>query len=327
MKEKRLKMSKKKILIVACVFMFVSLSSIVMYHVYKEDKQEKGSFASEVTLEDIIDMGKGINSPHDTFMVLSEKFENVNMNKINVVPGKYMTYQIKSGDYVYLDSDPDSKKVTYKEAKILFYDLETKQLDKTLDLMEWITKWKDYQYDGTYYFYSGGTGTIYGEFIFVPSPELGEEKRYKELLTLYVDTETDEVKVIEGTYTVEDFDPFIEEQIELHNQMIEEASDEEYWEIFRLENNFVDYIAQEYNTGKEQKENKECYFSVQKFSTIQDVVTVNLSTASLPKKNKALYERFPELEQYRDQEWRMVRIYLGGYPTKEEIASLFVEEK
>jgi hypothetical protein len=85
--------------------------------------------------------------------------------------------------------------------------------------------------------------------------------------------------------------------------------------------------GESYPSGQEMKEKIERYFAVKNFSRINGVATVELSTASLPEKNKALYERFPELEQYRDQEWRMVRIYLGGYPTKEEIASLFVEEK
>jgi hypothetical protein len=318
-------MKKKIIIMIACIFVMLSL--IVGYYLSPERKYAKGKFASKVKIEDIVGMGVGTKTAQDTYLVLDANLSAKSINYINVIPGKYMTYLVKSGKYVYLRKESHNKHLTYDEAKILCYDLKTKQLDKTIDIMKWINQWNDVQYSGLYYFESGGSEHIYVELNFYGKQKLGNGYEEKSGLTVYVDSETEDFKVIKGRSFVKDFDPLTEEQIELYSQMKEGLSNKEYWEDYRKKNNFAEYsIGEYYPSGQEMKEEIERYFAVESFSTINGVATVELSTASLPEKNKALYERFPELEQYRDQEWRMVRIYLGGYPTKEEIASLFVEE-
>jgi hypothetical protein len=318
-------MKKKIIIIIVCVFVILSL--VVGYFLYSGRKYAKGKFASKVKLEDIVDMGVGTKSNQDTYLVLDANLSRSSINYINVVPGKYMTYLEKSGKYIYLRKESYNDHLTYDEAKILCYDLKTKRLDKTIDIMKWINQWSDVQYSGLYYFNSGGSEHIYAELSFDGKRELGNGYEEKYGLTVYVDNETEDFKIIRGRSFVEDFDPLTEEQTERQKQMEEGLGDKEYWKNYQEENGFPEYLRYKSYSGQELKEKMERYFYVQGFSRINGVATVELSTASLPEKNKALYERFPELEQYRDQEWRMVRIYLGGYPTKEEIASLFVKEK
>jgi hypothetical protein len=319
-------MKKKIIIMIACVFVMLSL--IVGYYLSPERKYAKGEFFSKVKLEDIIDMGVGTKTVQDTFLILDASLSIASQNTIDVIPGKYMTCLVESGKYVYLRKESYNEHLTYEEAKILCYDLKTKQLDKTIDIMEWINQWNDVQYSGSYNLRSGGSGNIYTELRFKGKRELGNGREEKSGLTVYVDNETEDFKVIRGKSFVDDFDPLTEEQTQLCSQMEEGLGDKEYWEKYRRENDFAEYsIIKYYPSGQEMKEEIERYFAVQDFSRINGVATVELSTASLPEKNKALYERFPEIEQYRDQEWRMVRIYLGGYPTKEEIASLFVEDE
>jgi hypothetical protein len=320
-------MNKRKLILIICISIIVV--SFFGYIGYMEYKYPHGQFERKIDREDIVDMGLGIKTDQDTFLILNGvNLTELSIQDISAVPGCYVTFQLRKGKFKYIRGDASEQKLTYDEAKILFYNLKTKELEKTVDLMEWINRWKEeYEYLGQYGFESGGSGKIYGRFHFRVARELGEKYEFKKGLSLFIDSESGKSKVVEGGRKVDDFDPFTEEQKEKKDQIKVEIKDQNYWNQFRKENNFTEYKAFEYDSGKELKENKESYFSVEVFSEIDGVVTVDLSTISLPEKNKALYERFPELEQYRDQEWRMVRIYLGGYPTKEEIASLFVEEK
>jgi hypothetical protein len=318
-------MNKIRVIPIICIAIIILVVGYIGYYEYK---YPHGKFERKTEIEDIVDMGLGLKTAQDTFLILNGvNLTELSIQNIKVVPGSYVTYQVESGEVTYIRSTGDQK-VKYDEAKVFFYNLETKKLEKTLDLMEWINRWKEeYEYLGEYYFESGGSGKVYSRFGFPATRKLREKYEFKKGLSLFIDSESGEIKVVEGGIKVDDFDPFTEEQKKKQEQMGNEIGDENYWNQFRKENNFEAYKAFEYNSGKELKENKECYFSVKDFSLISGVISIDLSTASLPEKNKALYERFPELEQYRDQEWRMVRIYLGGYPTKEEIVSLFVEEK
>ncbi|WP_100066161.1 hypothetical protein [Miniphocaeibacter massiliensis] len=57
-----------------------------------------------------------------------------------------------------------------------------------------------------------------------------------------------------------------------------------------------------------------------------DILTIDLSTPALPKENKELYSRFPELKQYRDGDWKMVKIIFANELTVEEVVGMFTEE-
>ncbi|WP_100066162.1 hypothetical protein [Miniphocaeibacter massiliensis] len=57
-----------------------------------------------------------------------------------------------------------------------------------------------------------------------------------------------------------------------------------------------------------------------------DILTIDLSTTALPKENKELYTRFPELKQYRDGDWRMVKIVFANELTAQEVVDMFTDE-
>ena len=58
----------------------------------------------------------------------------------------------------------------------------------------------------------------------------------------------------------------------------------------------------------------------------EGIAEVRIATYALPKENKELYSKFPGLKQYQEQEGLVARIFLGSYPSAEEVLKLFLEE-
>ena len=58
----------------------------------------------------------------------------------------------------------------------------------------------------------------------------------------------------------------------------------------------------------------------------EGIAEVRIATYALPKENKELYSKFPGLKQYQEQEGLVARIFLGNYPSAEEVMKLFLEE-
>ena len=58
----------------------------------------------------------------------------------------------------------------------------------------------------------------------------------------------------------------------------------------------------------------------------EGIAEVRIVTYALPKENKELYSKFPRLKQYQGQEGLVAQIFLGNYPSAEEVMKLFLEE-
>jgi len=58
----------------------------------------------------------------------------------------------------------------------------------------------------------------------------------------------------------------------------------------------------------------------------EGIAEISITTYALPKENKELYSKFPGLKQYQGQEGLVAQIFLGNYPSAEEVMKLFLEE-
>lgn len=58
----------------------------------------------------------------------------------------------------------------------------------------------------------------------------------------------------------------------------------------------------------------------------EGIAEVEIKAYALPEENKELYSKFPGLKQYQGQEDLVAQIFLGNYPSAEEIMKLFLEE-
>ncbi len=67
-------------------------------------------------------------------------------------------------------------------------------------------------------------------------------------------------------------------------------------------------------------------FHIVKYHNFEGVYKIEIMAKFLPEQNEALYGMFPELEQYRGEEYCYVCLYIGGYPTAEELLRLFMED-
>ena len=67
-------------------------------------------------------------------------------------------------------------------------------------------------------------------------------------------------------------------------------------------------------------------FFLMEYHNFEGVYQIEIMAKYLPKQNEALYGMFPELEQYRGEEDCYVCLYIGGYPTAEELLRLFMED-
>lgn len=68
------------------------------------------------------------------------------------------------------------------------------------------------------------------------------------------------------------------------------------------------------------------YFSVWPREEIYGQVEIRLCATRLPRDNPELYERFPRLKEFAGQRDLRVIIILAGYPTAEDILSMFMED-
>lgn len=56
-------------------------------------------------------------------------------------------------------------------------------------------------------------------------------------------------------------------------------------------------------------------------------VGITIDCEALPQENDILYTRFPELEKWKGAEGREAIIWVGGYPTVEEIMAMFEKQE
>ncbi|WP_100065978.1 hypothetical protein [Miniphocaeibacter massiliensis] len=321
-----------KILLITIVLILATVLVIFrkdIYKYWKENRKITENWSEKIKIEDFVEVGtgKGVYKEDTFFVVNSENIDYVTLGLINVVPEKYFIYANFKADYIYKEKLRPHQILDFKEAEILVHDIETKELVKTIDLLKWIKKYPDYEFDILNYFtFKGKGGDYYLNTNFIKKLELkpGEEvssisrDKFQVYYNLSTYEET-EIKEVEERWNI--LDKKVEEENREYSSLIYDA--EEVWDKFDKETKLLDSNpAKDKNIDELRKEKLPDFF----YYVEEGKLEIKLSTPALPKENKELYTRFPELKKYRDQEWRMVKIVFASKPTPEEVVAMFTDE-
>ncbi|WP_100065972.1 hypothetical protein [Miniphocaeibacter massiliensis] len=322
---------KKVYLIIGVVLILIAI--IVAYKCYEKYQFEKNllrdNYSVDIQIEDFIEVGKGEGKfKEDTFIVTnSEKIDNILLYEIDVLPGKYFAY--KNCDYNRVFNKKISGKtlLEFNSANIYVYDIDTKKLVKNIDIMEWLEKYPEYQLMNVYNLFKDRKGDSYVGTGFIEKNDLTSKDEIRdEIFEMYYNLSTEKEIKNDKSVKKEKILTFlmdkktIEKNEKYENLMYEES--DEIWDNFYKKNNFVDDITID-KSFTELKEEKALTF---KYIVSDGKLYTYVSAPALPKENKELYTRFPELKKYRDQEWRMVKIVFASKPTPEEVVAMFTDE-
>ncbi|WP_100066164.1 hypothetical protein [Miniphocaeibacter massiliensis] len=323
-----IKENKKKFISV-CILIVLILGILVYkgFDYWQENRVQKHSVSTTITIDDIIEIKEGKGEyEEDSFLVLnSGKLEASFFGDISVVPKKYLILQKNKFEYEHTRAMIGISKKEYKVAEILVYDIETKELLKTIDIMPWLEKYPKYQLGGAYYdIFEGKDGNHYIKISFEEKPEIpyGKKDTVLENFEIYYNLSTgEEIK----KYGKENYDDFIIGKERLEERDIYRGKilydKKELWDKFYKENKLQEFDYELFDNDNWKKE-KPKVFRYRAGSSLK----INFSTPVLPKENKELYTRFPDLKKYRDQEWRMVEIKFESKPTAEEVVAMFTDE-
>jgi hypothetical protein len=326
-------MIKKRILISFCLILVILPVIYFKYKKYESEKVtiETGMEKSSISIKDIVAINKGKEEfEKDTFLIINpETVESWSDIYFNVVPGKYLAIQKFKYTYEYAyRGTSDSEKEIFQEAKILFYNLDDRKLAKTVDTTKWLKE------NPLYYTLLGcdifltETGDYYLERQFFQNDQtLGTSSHVEERtkrraqpigITAYFNLSTDQELLEEWSEEKPKETPDF-----YYKNPDWEKNYATFWKDFNKKRNYSFMDRKEFELWKKKKPN---YFDVSTYKVPQGTVLIDLSTTALPKENTALYTRFPDLKQYRDQKWQMVEIFLTEELTKEEVAAMFVDE-
>ncbi|WP_100065974.1 hypothetical protein [Miniphocaeibacter massiliensis] len=330
---------KKKIVLVISIIIILTIVAIILgYKYYKTKEFEKSLVKSnesiEIKIEDFVDVEKGHGKyEEDTFIVINpDSIDRWELQFINVLPGKYFAYKNYNYDNVHRKGELGLSRRDFNSANIYIYDIETKKLVKDIDCMKWLKKYPNYELMIGYNLLKDKSRQIYLGMQFIEKDDIAVEdgKRNKSFDIYYNLSTEEEIKDDTSKFSVFDIgkelsflldEKTVEENVEYQNLIYEES--DEVWNEFYQKGNFS---ADENSRTKSLKQLREEKALIFEYSSEYGNLHIDLSTPALPKENKELYTRFPELKKYRDGEWRMVKIVFASKPTPEEVVAMFTDE-
>lgn len=332
-------MKKKRVVLgLGIIFLLLGMYSMSLYNSHqrkvKKEKEENEIYTSSrhtrVSIEDITAMNSGKGEyQKDSFLVLkSESFGRWSIGDIGVVPNQFVVFQKLDYTYKWTEKEPFITLENYKEARVLLYNLADRSLAKIIDNMPWMEDYPDYQLNSaSYNILAGKEGDYFLKIDFKTRPQLpyGSEGKPKiKWFSVYHSLLTDEVVMLKDGQKEKEKE-FLAEDVTktVFNSYTSQITNKDFWNDFYHQEGLIRYEASFFDDSSKLKKDKPAYFAV---SVESDTAVINLSTNALPNENADLYARFPDLKQYIDQEWRGVKIFLMGKPSKEEIATLFADE-
>jgi len=216
------------------------------------------------------------------------------------------------------------RKSFYKRFFINIHSLETKELMKTYSIKE-LEKGVPADYcissNKPLGFRSEGQ-----DYLRISTSYVGKNPDHTVGFFLIINIDTDEMRFIDIDTYYEDFQENSEKASRYHDQLRvffdwTQEPDPYY---------FLDINGFKLFDGEDYKSPTRSIRCVTGWDTQgvknEGIAEVSITTYALPKENKELYSKFPGLKQYQGQEGLVAQIFLGNYPSAEEVMKLFLEE-
>ena len=257
----------------------------------------------------LYESGKGGGATEDTYFI--ESTENSTITE--VLPGKaYIQKQCKNKVKKmtrYIDGDWISRSRCYFDYHyIVLFDLETGEEIKKINTAEIIENTcPGFQPSGGDDAFLGIDGHYYFRLILENIPESAIDEEIEKIL--FIDVDTEETVVMDSEEMATEF-----------SWARYEKEDEEYGETFKS----ADWETFEKLNGYDA--NAETFYtSVSRGG--KGCIKVTVSCEALPQENDILYNRFPGLQKWVGSEGKQAVIYIGGYPTAEEVMEMFEKQE
>lgn len=228
--------------------------------------------------------------PGDSYILLKNKQKMEVMT--NEIDGE--SYTRVKGEFEYLDA--------------VFYDLETGEETRKIDMLDIIKEaCPGFQKGGALSIVLGEDGHKYIGLELENIPEKAADEVVNKMLFYDIDTGDTFTKDSE-----EEWLEFLRAGYEKKDKEYGMAMEEVDWEWNKLlkKGEKEEYITPGVNVVV--LEARGC-------------VEVRIDCSLLPEKNDILYNRFPNLKEYNELEGKAAYIYIGGYPTADEIKAMFSE--
>lgn len=302
---------KSKVIICLTSIMVLSLiiSAIVHYNLTKDDTEK-------YTIEDpgdsyipLYETGLGEGSEEDCYMIEASEYSAFTC----AFPGRCYVRTEKKGQGLhmskYIGGDwarRDRLDLEYYYA--VFYDFITGEEIGRIDLGEIIEKdCPGYQLTWMNYMPSvyGKDGGYYLEIDLENIPRKATDETIEKQLLVNIDTEETIVRDyidVAGGFA---WSRYYKEDKE-YSRDFNNAD----WKSFKEANNYGVKQSQDRLSVLIGREGKGC-------------VNIEIPCEGLPQKNDLLYERFPGLKKWVGDKDKKARIYIGGYPTAEEVMAMF----
>jgi len=242
-----------------------------------------------------------------------------------IIPERYIVLMDVEGAVKGVKVGTNSvEKCFYKRFFINIYSLETKELVKTYSIKE-LEKGVPAVFcidpDRPLGFRNEGQ-----DYLRINTSYIGRNPDQTTMCYLIINVDTDEMRFVDIDTYYDDFQENSEKASRYHDQLcvFYDWTQEPDLYYFLNVNGFKLFDREDYKsptmsiycvTGSDTRGFKN-----------EGIAEVSITTYALPKENKELYSKFPELKQYQGQEGLVAQIFLGKYPSAEEIMKLFLEE-
>ena len=304
---------KKGRIIIFGIFIIIIVVGILAWRYMSGDKikvvteEVKNGLLSPL----IEEIGVGNGDVNDTFYVKKDSSSGEEF-----IPGKYildiewkktvekMTNSIDNETY-------ERHKRHFDYLNLIIYVIKEPEQIQRIDVQKLISKnCLGFQDSGIYLTGLQAGGDLFVGFLLEDIPKKATDKQIYRWL--FWNMETEETIVLDGEDAGITFieNGRTEEETE-YLEKIEQAD----WESFYAQNG--------YRTEGQDR----TFFNAEGLWAATGGVKVTVDCEVLPQENDILYTRFPELEKWKGAEDRKAIIWVGGYPTVEEIMAMFERQE
>ena len=292
-------MKKKSIIrstiIILALLLIICIGTVVYRKMHRNPNLDY--FNTETNVDDIEWMGVAEDGISTCIVQYGEKPTPF------VVPGQCIICNSRKGTSERIRWDL-REQYSYDRYELYAYDIQTRERRVLIDMADC-----EEAYEGMNLTYTKGCWMVDGE----PSYLSIIETCPNETITAEeIDYDYLSVNVVDGSY-----------------QILEERprSWMDYRTMILNELEGKVFLANNLPEGALVADNRFDYdFFLMEYHNFEGVYQIEIMAKYLPKQNEALYGMFPELEQYRGEEDCYVCLYIGGYPTAEELLRLFMED-
>ena len=307
-----MKSRKRKWIAVFCSMIVLLISIITGLTVYFSRNQD------EITIENsqypregdtLFDAtGKGNVAPEDCYLIQDRETGIAP----HVFPGDSYVGIKRSEKLVIMTNEIDGESYTrarreYEYLDAVFYDLGTGKETRKIDMLDIMKEaCPGFQESGAPSIVLGEDGHKYIGLELANIPEKADDEVINKMLVYDIETGDTFTKDSE-----EEWREFLRAGYEKKDKEYGMAMEEVDWEWDKL-------------LKKEEEE----YITPGVHVVVLEArgcVEVRIDCSLLPEKNDILYNRFPNLKEYNELEGKVACIYIGGYPTADEIKAMFCE--